>query len=56
MPDEPLAQAAINKLLETADRCRRIATSITDRQTCDRLLEMAKECEGRASELQGKRG
>jgi hypothetical protein len=56
MRDEPPLQPTITRLLETAERYRRIATCITDRQTCDRLLEMAKECEGRASELQGKRG
>src|SRR5262249_32318436 len=51
MPDESPAQAAINKLLESAQRCRRIAGGITDRLTRERLLEMAKECEDKAVEL-----
>ena len=51
MPDEPPLQDAINKLLESAQRCRRIAGSITDRLTRDLLLEMAKECEDKAEGL-----
>ena len=55
MPDEPPFQATITRLFETAERCRRIAASITDRQTSERLMEMAKESEARALELRGKR-
>jgi len=38
-------QGTIAALLATAERCRRLAASITDRQTVERLLEMARECE-----------
>jgi hypothetical protein len=51
MPDETPLQITINNLMETAQRCRRLAAGITDRRTGERLLEMAKECEERASEL-----
>jgi hypothetical protein len=51
MRNEPPLQDAINKLLETAQRCRRLAGGITDRATHERMLEMAKECEERAAEL-----
>lgn len=38
---------AINKLLEMAQRCRRLWPVFTDRRTQERLLETAKECEAR---------
>jgi hypothetical protein len=33
MSDEPPSQAAINKLLEMAKRCQRLANDLIDRQT-----------------------
>jgi hypothetical protein len=45
------AQDSVENLLETADRCRRLARDLTDRQTVERLLEMARECEERANVL-----
>ena len=51
MPDETPTQPTIAKLLETAQRCRRLAGGITDRATHERMLEMAKECEAKAEEL-----
>jgi hypothetical protein len=56
MPDKPLTPArlpeTIDDLRQSAERCRRLAASITDRQTHDRLLEMARECEERAEALE----
>ena len=56
MPYSPLIpdslQATIQRLLQSAERCRRFAASITDSQTTERLLEMAKECEERAEALE----
>jgi hypothetical protein len=52
MSDEPPSQAAINKLLEMAKRCQRLANDLIDRQTREWLLEMAKEYEEKAAELQ----
>ena len=54
MPDQPETPnqlQAYYTFLATAERCRRLAASITDRVTCMRLLQMADECEGRAAEL-----
>jgi hypothetical protein len=45
------SREAIEALLATAERCRRLAASITDRQTVERLLEMARECEERAAAI-----
>ena len=45
-----IASAAASILLETAKRCRRLATSMTQRETCERLLQLARECERRAAE------
>jgi hypothetical protein len=44
-PERPDGQDSIDALLATADRCYRLAASITDRSTVERLLEMARECE-----------
>jgi hypothetical protein len=55
MPDTPTAsQESIDELRRSAERCRRLAASITDRQTHDRLLEMARECEESAKALDGR--
>ena len=52
MPDPPPFQTTITSLTDTAERCRRLAAAITDGQTCERLLQLAKECEEKAAELQ----
>ena len=44
-------QTTTERLLKAAGRCRRLAASITDRRTCESLLQIAKECEERAAEL-----
>jgi hypothetical protein len=44
-------QETAEKLLATAERCFRLAMSITDRKTIERLLEMARECEERAAAI-----
>jgi hypothetical protein len=58
MPDKPTtparSQERIDDLRQSAERCRRLAASITDRQTYERLLEMAKECEERAEALEAR--
>jgi len=41
-----------DKLRSTADRCRRLAGWIIDRQTTEVLLLLANECDERAAELQ----
>lgn len=51
MPDEPPMPGNMANLLAPAERCRRLAGAITDRQARERLLEMAEECEARAAEL-----
>ena len=51
-PERPArVQDSIDVLLAMADRCYRLAAGITDRQTVERLLEMARECEERAEKL-----
>jgi len=40
-----------HRLLETAERCYRLARGITDRQAIEALLRLAEECEQRADEL-----
>ena len=51
LPSDPTdsAQGSVENLLDTADRCRRLATWLTDRKTAERLFEMARECEERAA-------
>jgi hypothetical protein len=44
-------QETIGTLLATTERCRRLAASITDRQTVESLLQIAQECEERAAAL-----
>jgi hypothetical protein len=51
MPNQPPLQSTITKLLATAERCRRLATWIVDRQTCESLRALAEESELRAAEL-----
>ena len=54
MPDEPTPeqlQRTIETLLETAERCYRLARGITDRQAIEALLRLAEECEARAEKL-----
>lgn len=54
MPDEPTPeqlQATIDTLLDTAERCYRLARGITDREAIESLLRVAEECEARAEEL-----
>ena len=45
------SQDSIDALLAMADRCNRLAMGITDRQTVERLLEMAKDCEEKAAAI-----
>jgi hypothetical protein len=52
MPNQPPLQPTITKLLATAERCRRLATWIVDRRTCESLLKLADESEVKAAELQ----
>jgi len=40
-----------DKLRSTADRCRRLAGWIIDRQPIEALLQLAKECEEATAEL-----
>ena len=49
-PPEWLEEAA-EALLETAERCYRLARGITDRAVIEKLLELAQECEARAEAL-----
>jgi hypothetical protein len=54
MPDEPTPeqlQRTIETLLDTAERCYRLARGTTDRQAIEALLRIAEECEARAEEL-----
>jgi hypothetical protein len=44
-------QDSIDVLLAMADRCYRLAAGITDQKTVERLLEMARECEERATAI-----
>ncbi len=41
-----------DRLLEQATTCRRLANSINDPETAERLRALAEECERRAAELQ----
>lgn len=43
------------KLLARAERCRRLAASIADQDTVERLTGLADECEKRAAEITSKR-
>jgi hypothetical protein len=49
-PPEQL-QTTIDRLLETAERCYRLARGITDREAIEALLRLAEECEQQAEEL-----
>ena len=56
MPDRPVPpnerlKETTDTLLATAERCYRLARSITDRQAVEALLRVAEECEERADEL-----
>ena len=54
MPDAPTPeqlQRTIDTLLETAERCYRLARRIKDRQAMETLLRLAEECEARSEEL-----
>jgi len=51
-PTPDRLQTTINKLLATAERCRRLAAFVTDREACGRLLELAQESEEQAGALQ----
>jgi len=54
-PAEKLNDTA-DKLLSTAERCRRLSAWIIDRRATDALLQLAEECEQRAGELQEQTG
>ena len=51
LPTPEQLQATIDRLLQTAERCYRLARGITDQQTIDAILRIAEECEQRAEEL-----
>jgi hypothetical protein len=51
-PTPEQLQSTIDRLLETAERCYRLARGITDRQAVEGLVPLAEECEQRAEELQ----
>jgi len=51
LPTPEQLQATIDRLLETAERCYRLARGITDQQTIDAMVRIAEECEERAEEL-----
>jgi hypothetical protein len=50
-PDDAHAK----KLWEQAARCRRLASQTTDREIARRLLELAREFEQRATELEDRK-
>ena len=50
-PTTDRLETAADRLLETAERCYRLARGITDRQAIEALLQLAEECEERAAEL-----
>ena len=56
LPTPEQLQATIDRLLETAERCYRLARGITDRQAIEALLRLAEECEERAAELREQTG
>ena len=47
-------EGTIEWLLALAERCRRLAASITDRQTSQGILEVAETCDAVVAELRGK--
>jgi len=55
MPNAPTIPDTLDHttgtLLATADRCRRLAGWIIDRQATEALLQLARECEEEAAEL-----
>ena len=51
LPTPEELQETIASLLDSARRCRRLADGITDHATCERLLELAKECDAKAEGL-----
>jgi len=52
LPTPEQQQATIDRLLETTERCYRLARGTTDRQVIEVLVRLAEECEQRAAELQ----
>jgi hypothetical protein len=51
VPDEPIPiEGKIERLLALAERCRRLAASITDRQTSQGILEVAETCDAVVAE------
>jgi len=50
-PTPEQLQTAIDRLLEAAERCYRLARGVTDRQTIDAMVRIAEECEERAEDL-----
>ena len=53
-PTPEQLQTAIDRLLDTAERCYRLARGITDRQATEALLRLAEQCEQRAEELRSR--
>src|SRR5438105_10987296 len=47
-------EGTIEWLLALAERCRRLAASIADRQTSQGILEVAETCDAVVAELRGK--
>jgi len=47
-------EGTIEWLLALAECCRRLAASITDRQTSQGILEVAETCDAVVAELRGK--
>ena len=56
LPKPEQLDATIDRLLETAERCYRLARGITDRQAIEALLRLAEECEQRSDELRQRGG
>ena len=61
MPDPPAPSSerlreTADTLLRTAERCYRLARSITDRQAIEALLRFAEKCEAKAEELRKQTG
>ena len=52
LPTPEQLQATIDRLLQTAERCYRLARGIIDRKAIEALVRLAEECEERAEELQ----
>ena len=51
LPTPEQLQATIDRLLQTAERCYRLARGIINRKAIEALVRLAEECEVSAAEL-----